>query len=78
MEDQVNNLNKKWIPAAYINSDMNSENKQQILNNLKKWNYKFIYLTPERVSLSYWFLDYLDLSYNINQFIIDEFDTVNE
>ena len=78
MKDQVENLEKKWIPATYLNSDLNEQEKKERFINLMNWNYKLLYVSPERLALDK-FIDYLiQVPWGIKYIIIDEFDTVSE
>ncbi len=46
MQDQVINLTKNGIPAAFINSSVRYQEIQDVLNNLSL--YKLLYIAPER------------------------------
>jgi len=48
MVDQDNGLHKNTIPSAYINSDLNPDEKQRRYQLLEKKALKFLFLTPER------------------------------
>jgi ATP-dependent DNA helicase RecQ len=48
MQDQVETLNRKNIPAIFLNSSLPKKELTEKLNNLQK--YKFIYLAPERLN----------------------------
>jgi ATP-dependent DNA helicase RecQ len=50
MKDQVENLEKRGIKAAMIYSGMNSREIDITLNNAVYGAYKFLYLSPERLS----------------------------
>ncbi len=50
MQDQVNALNKKGIPAAYINSSLDYLQTEKVLNNLTNNKIKLIYLAPEKLN----------------------------
>jgi len=78
MKDQVENLINKWIPATYLNSDLDDSEKKSRFIDLMNWNYKLLYVSPERLSFDK-FIDYLiQVPWWISYFIIDEFDTVSE
>ena len=49
MEDQVSQLIKKGIKAAYINSSLHSKDIDRILDNVIYGNIKILYLSPERL-----------------------------
>lgn len=48
MQDQVDALKKKNIPAEFINSTVNAEQKQQRLQKFLAGETKILYVTPER------------------------------
>ncbi len=50
MNDQVQNLTKKGIPAIAINSFLNFNAINQALDGCINGKYKFLYLSPERLS----------------------------
>lgn len=50
MKDQVDALNKKNIPAVYINSTLSHSEYQNILQNIIFNKYKIIYIAPERLN----------------------------
>jgi len=49
MEDQVNSLLKKGIKAIALTSKYNVEETIQAFDNLRFGNYKFLYLSPEKL-----------------------------
>jgi ATP-dependent DNA helicase RecQ len=49
MRDQVDNLNSRGIKALAINSAMNKREIDVALDNCVYGNYKFLYLSPERL-----------------------------
>lgn len=49
MKDQVQNLNSKGIKAVAIDSTLSYEDIDRELNNCLYGNYKFLYLSPERL-----------------------------
>ncbi len=50
MKDQVENLNERGIKALAIYSGMSSQEIKIALDNAAWGNYKFLYLSPERIS----------------------------
>lgn len=48
MQDQVDALRKKKIPAAFINSTVSSKEKSQRLQDFIEGKIKLLYVTPER------------------------------
>lgn len=70
MQDQVEDLNKRGIPAAYINSTLTQTQINTVERNLTNNKYKFLYVAPERlVSENF---RYLLGSLNINLIAFDE------
>jgi ATP-dependent DNA helicase RecQ len=49
IKDQVENLRKKNIPALMVHSGMNAREIDITLDNAAYGNYKFLYLSPERL-----------------------------
>ncbi len=49
MQDQVNNLKKKNIKAAYLQAKQSKEDIVRIFDNCQYGNIKFLYLSPERL-----------------------------
>jgi ATP-dependent DNA helicase RecQ len=58
IKDQVENLQKKGIGALAIHAGMNFFEIKQILQNASFGNYKFLYVSPERLETKL-FLEYL-------------------
>jgi len=78
MKDQVENLQKRWIPSTYLNSDLDEQEKKERFIELMNWNYKLLYVSPERLAFDT-FIDYLiQVPWGISYIILDEFDTVSE
>lgn len=50
MKDQVEALNAKGIPAAYINSSMSYYDMRSIREGVKNRLYRLLYVSPERLS----------------------------
>ena len=48
MQDQVDTLKKKNIPADFINSTVPPEKRKIVLNNFVRGKVKLLYVTPER------------------------------
>ncbi|HHG83394.1 MAG TPA: RecQ family ATP-dependent DNA helicase [Bacteroidetes bacterium] len=49
MQDQVENLNRRHIPATSINSSLGFQEIDRKLNLAMKGRYKFLYMAPERL-----------------------------
>ena len=64
MKDQVDDLNAKGIPAAFINSSLPEDEYQTIYRAALRGHTKVLYIAPERLSLSSFriFLDALSIS----------------
>ncbi|MFT3910036.1 MAG: ATP-dependent DNA helicase RecQ [Ferruginibacter sp.] len=58
MKDQVENLKRKGIPALAIYSGMSFSDVKQTLQNAAFGNYKFLYVSPERLETNL-FLEFL-------------------
>lgn len=48
MKDQVENLNKRGIPAAMLSSSQTQDEQQQVLELSRKGQLRFLYCAPER------------------------------
>ena len=48
MQDQVDALRKKDIPAAFINSTLSKQEREKRLNDFVSGKIKLLYVTPER------------------------------
>ena len=76
MKDQVENLNKKGIRALAVYSGMSFLELKKILQNASYGNYKFLYVSPERLETNL-FLEYLP-AMNINLIAIDEAHCISQ
>lgn len=76
MKDQVDTLNKKQIPASYINSTLSSSEYKNILQNAVNGKYKIIYIAPERLEISS-FIEFLN-SIQISMIAVDEAHCVSQ
>ncbi|MCC0716230.1 DNA helicase RecQ [Clostridioides sp. ES-S-0077-01] len=76
MKDQVDALKAMGISAAFINSSLSSREFNEILNNIRKNNYKILYIAPERLDVQ----EFLELinNNNISQIAIDEAHCVSQ
>ena len=54
MRDQVNKLRELGVSAAYINSSLSPEEKQDTLNKAVQGEYDLIYIAPERLEDLAW------------------------
>jgi ATP-dependent DNA helicase RecQ len=76
MKDQVANLKKKGIPALSIYSGMTYADVVKTLKNAVHGNFKFLYISPERLETEL-FLEYLPVI-NINLITVDEAHCVSQ
>ena len=76
MKDQVENLKKKNIPALSVFSGMSFFDVKRTLENAVHGNYKFLYVSPERLETNL-FLEYLP-GMNINLIAVDEAHCVSQ
>ena len=76
MEDQVNNLIKKGIKAAYINSSLHFKDIDRILDNVVYGNIKILYLSPERLKTTL-FIDRFK-KMNVSFVAVDEAHCISE
>ena len=76
MKDQVENLLKKNISAAYINSSMSWYEVQTVLENTEHGNFKFLYVSPERLQSNV-FKEYV-YHLNINLIAVDEAHCISQ
>lgn len=76
MKDQVLNLKKKGIPALSIYSGMNFPEVRKTLQNATYGNFKFLYVSPERLETDL-FLEYLPLI-PVNLIAVDEAHCISQ
>lgn len=76
MKDQVANLKKKGIPALSIYSGMSYLEVTKTLKNAAYGNFKFLYVSPERLETEL-FLEYFPII-NINLVAVDEAHCVSQ
>ena len=76
MKDQVANLEKRNIPALALHSGQTFFEVKQTLQNAVHGNYKFLYVSPERLQ-SRIFNEYLS-SLNINLIAVDEAHCISQ
>jgi ATP-dependent DNA helicase RecQ len=76
MKDQVESLKKKNIPALTIYSGMSFFDVKRTLENAVNGNFKFLYVSPERLETNL-FLEYLP-GMNINLIAVDEAHCVSQ
>jgi ATP-dependent DNA helicase RecQ len=76
MKDQVENLKQKGINALAVYSGMSFLEVKKTLQNAAYGNYKFLYVSPERLETNL-FLEYLP-AMNINLLAVDEAHCVSQ
>src|SRR6476659_3706133 len=76
MKDQVSNLENKGIPALAIHSGMTQFEVKQTLQKAAYGNYKFLYVSPERLETNL-FKEYLP-AFNINLLAVDEAHCISQ
>jgi len=76
MKDQVENLQKRHIKAAAIYSGMTKSEIEIALNNVCNGNYKFLYLSPERLK-NFYFRERLK-SMTVNLITVDEAHCISQ
>ncbi|WP_348798852.1 RecQ family ATP-dependent DNA helicase [Flavobacterium adhaerens] len=76
MKDQVANLQKRGIKAIALNGGIKSDEIIDLLDNCQFGNYKFLYISPERLQ-SDWILDRIK-NLPINLITIDEAHCVSQ
>lgn len=76
MKDQVANLQKRDIKAMALTGGIRTEEMIELLDNAQFGNYKFLYLSPERLQ-SEWIVDRIK-SLPINLIAIDEAHCVSQ
>ena len=76
MKDQVENLKKKGIKAIAIFSGMNYKDIDIALDNCAYGNYKFLYLSPERLSSD--IVRERIKKMNVNLFAVDEAHCISQ
>lgn len=76
MKDQVANLQKRDIKAIALTGGIKTDEMIDLLDNCQYGNYKFLYLSPERLQ-SDWILDRIK-SLDITMIVIDEAHCVSQ
>ena len=76
MKDQAENLTKRGIPAAYLDSSMTGNSYGRILNSVLNKQCKFLYVAPERLSNTQ-FISFAQKA-NITMVAVDEAHCVSQ
>lgn len=76
MKDQVQNLNDRGVRALAIHAGMSRHEVDLALNNAAYGDYKFLYLSPERLGTQLFrsYIDVLDVSY----IVVDEAHCISQ
>ena len=78
MKDQVQNLKRRGILASYVGSDMTRSSIIQQLDNCILGDYKFLYLSPERISSDIFLNKLPDLARKTNLLVVDEAHCISQ
>ena len=76
MKNQVNDLTRKNIPAAFLNSSLTDVQLEKAMKNAVNGDYKIIYVAPERL-FSYGFLSFANNA-EISMLTVDEAHCVSQ
>ncbi len=76
MKDQVQNLEKRGVRALAIHAGMSRHEVDLALNNAAYGDYKFLYLSPERLGTRL-FQSYLDIL-NVSYIVVDEAHCISQ
>ncbi len=76
MEDQVNSLQEKGIKAIALTSKYNLEESIQAFDNLRFGNYKFLYISPEKLQSE--FIQEKISQLKVNLIAIDEAHCISQ
>ena len=76
MKDQVQNLESRGIKALAIHAGMNRFQVDTALNNAAYGDFKFLYLSPERLSTPL-FQSYIDIL-KVNYIVVDEAHCISQ
>lgn len=76
MKDQVQNLNERGIKALCVNAGMNGREVELALNNAAYGDFKFLYVSPERLSTRL-FQNYL-AQMNVSYIVVDEAHCISQ
>ena len=76
MKDQVQNLNDRGIKAMCVNAGMSAREVDNRLNNAVYGDYKFLYVSPERLSTQL-FRNYVQ-EMNVSYVVVDEAHCISQ
>lgn len=78
MKDQVKNLQRRGILAAFISSEMPRWEIMQQLDNCILGDYKFLYISPERISSDLFQEKLKHLAPKVNLLVVDEAHCISQ
>lgn len=78
MKDQVAHLQRRGILAAFISSEMSRSDILQQLENCILGNYKFLYISPERISSELFQNKLKVLKQKVNLLVVDEAHCISQ
>ena len=76
MKDQVQNLNDRGIKALCVNAGMSHREVENTLNNAAYGDFKFLYVSPERLGTPL-FRNYV-LEMNVSYIVVDEAHCISQ
>ena len=78
MEEQVNELNSRGIKALALNSSLSFIKQREILKNLKKEDYKLIYISAERLNNPFFRSNIISSEIQISLLVVDEAHCISQ
>ena len=78
MKDQVSHLQRRGIRAAFISSEMTRPDILQQLENCILGDYKFLYISPERISSDLFQSKLTALKQKVNLLVVDEAHCISQ
>ncbi|MCC8170960.1 MAG: RecQ family ATP-dependent DNA helicase [Parabacteroides sp.] len=78
MQNQVDKLREKGIPATYLGSDLSHTEIAQRLENCVLGNYKFLYISPERLTNRLFQTKLFELKKKISLLVVDEAHCISQ
>lgn len=78
MQNQVDALREKGIPATYLGSDLSHAEIGQRLANCVLGNYKFLYISPERLANRLFQSKLFELKKKISLLVVDEAHCISQ
>ncbi len=76
MKDQVEGLQELDVRAVYLNSSLDEDEYQDVLNNIKEKKVDLLYISPEKLVLPNF--QYLLKQFNVKLFAIDEAHCISQ